>query len=93
MVLLVQQLADTQFRRGDRRGSERLWQEVAALEIDPDRVTALLYSGENTDDREALRAHDDAWLLSRTRPRQLGWNLRRLHLGGPRRPAPALSPA
>lgn len=93
VVLLVQQLADTQFRRADRRGSERLWQEVAALEIDPDRVTALLYSGEDTDNREALRAQDDAWLLSRTRPRQLGWNLSRLHLGRPRRRADPAQPS
>jgi len=42
---LVRQLADTQFRRADAAGSERLWQEVALLEIDPERITALLYSG------------------------------------------------
>jgi hypothetical protein len=93
VLLLVRQLADAQFTRADARGSERLWQEVAALEIDPERVTALLYCGVDIDDRQALLAEDESWLGRQEQPRRRGWSLRNLHLGAPRRPRLAVSPA
>ncbi|MCT0218280.1 hypothetical protein KQ304_04570 [Synechococcus sp. CS-1329] len=58
---LVRQLAEAQFVRADRELTRRLWEEVAALEIDPDRITALLYGGQPCDDREALMALDANW--------------------------------
>ena len=82
---LVRQLADTQFRRADAAGSERLWQEVALLEIDPERITALLYSGIDPNDHGSLRAADDAWLAAQAQLNRRGWGLRHLHLSGRRR--------
>lgn len=93
VVLLTQQLADAQFRRADRAGSERLWQEVLALEIDPERITALLYGGLETDDREVLRRQDDLWLAAQVRPVQRGWSLRTLPVTQPWQPKRSLTPA
>lgn len=97
VLLLVRQLTDAQFRRADHRASQGLWQEVAALEIDPDRITALLYSGIDPEDREALRAEDEAWQgrqpQPQPQPQRRGWTLQRLHLGRPGRPKTALTPA
>ncbi len=58
---LVRQLAEAQFVRADRELTRRLWEEVALLEIDPDRVTALLYGGHPCDDRQGLMALDASW--------------------------------
>lgn len=71
-LLLVRQLADAQFARADARGSERLWQEVAALEIDPERITALLYGADDHNDSVAMERIDS---LSRRAPVQAaqGW--------------------
>ena len=93
VLLLTQQLADAQIRRADARNSKRLWQEVAALDIDPERITALLYSGLDVDNREALRQEDDAWLNQRCQRPQRGWGLQTLHLGQPRRPQRQLNRA
>ncbi|MCT0214543.1 MULTISPECIES: hypothetical protein [unclassified Synechococcus] len=57
---LVRQLAEAQFRRADPVLSARLWQEVLALEIDPERITRLLYGGQDPEDRQALAALDPA---------------------------------
>ena len=91
VLLLTQQLADAQFRRGDRLGSARLWHEVAALEIEPERITALLYGGQDCHDREALRQLDDAWLSRQSSPTRSGWGLQRLHRNRPRLPKRNLS--
>ena len=93
VLLLSQQLADAQFRRGDQAGSQRLWREVAALEIDPERITALLYGGQDSDDREAMRQLDEAWLARQAAAPQRGWSLQSLHLRRPRLPKRTLSPA
>ncbi len=55
---LVRQLADAQFRRADRRRSERLWREVAVAGMDPERITALLYGGHDPSDSVELEALD-----------------------------------
>lgn len=93
VLLLVQQLADAQIRRADRPGSERLWQEVAALEIDPERITSLLYSGLDADDRPTLRLEDERWLAAQVTPLRRGWSLKTLPLTRPWQPKRALSPA
>lgn len=67
VFLLVRQLADAQFRRGDRAASERLWQEVADLGIDPDRIIALLYGADDLNDPEALERIDFAFRM------EAGW--------------------
>lgn len=55
---LTRQLADAQFRRGDRSRSERLWQEAAAEAMDPERITRLLYGVHDHDDVAAMEAVD-----------------------------------
>lgn len=79
LFLLVRQLAAAQFERADPVLSQRLWQEVAALDFDPDRVIHLLYGGQDPEDREALQALDRQWLewearTSRPRRRVPLWN-------------------
>ncbi|MEN9388019.1 MAG: hypothetical protein RLZZ255_995 [Cyanobacteriota bacterium] len=86
VLLLAQQLADAQFRRADPQSSERLWQEVANLDIAAERITALLYGGHDVQDRATLLALDDAWLQEQTKAPLRRWSLQRLHLGAPRRP-------
>ena len=94
VLLLAQQLIDAQFQRADRPGSERLWQEAAALEIDPERIVHLMYSGLEGSDRTALIAEDDAWIHRTTKASQRRWGLVHLHRNRrAQRPAPSLSPA
>ena len=95
VVLLVQQLIEAQFVRADRAASDRLWQEVAALEIDPERMVHLLYSGLESSDRPALLATDDQWIQRNAAATlQRPWSLRQLHRSQrPRRPQGQLSPA
>ena len=93
VLLLAQQLSETQFRLANRPGSERLWQEVAALEIDPDRIVHLMYSGIDGSDRPALIAEDDAWIRRTTQASQRRWGLLHLHRNRRAlRPAPSLNP-
>ena len=92
VLLLSQQLADAQIRRGDRRGSDRLWQEVAALDLDPERITALLYAGIDPDDRNALLALDEAWLQRQRLAPRPGWSLKVLPRTPARRPQRRFSP-
>ncbi|MDM7937246.1 MAG: hypothetical protein QUV06_07305 [Cyanobium sp. CZS 48M] len=103
---LVSQLAEAQFVRADRELTRRLWQEVAALEIDPERVTALLYGGQACDDRQALMELDASWsepvAVEPRRGFRWGWggsaprqgSLSSLpHAGGRRSAPPATPPA
>jgi hypothetical protein len=62
LFLLTRQLAEAQFARGDRALSERLWQEAAALELDPDRIVNLLYGVDDHRDQEALERLDEHYL-------------------------------
>ena len=81
VLLLSQQLMETQFIRADRPGSDRLWQEVAALDLDPERIEHLLYSGLDCSSRHALIKEDDIWMDRHTPPkprrRWNGWGGRR----------------
>jgi hypothetical protein len=62
VLLLSQQLMDAQFVRADQAGSERLWQEVALLDIPVDRILHLLYGGHDSSDRTELIEADNAWI-------------------------------
>ena len=92
VILLSQQLADAQIGRADAHASQSLWDEVAELDIDPDRIIHLLYSGEEVSDRAALKDRDDCWLSAQQMSPERGWSLQRLHLRRPRRPQIALNP-
>jgi len=92
VILLSQQLADAQIGRADAHASQSLWDEVAELDIDPDRIIHLLYSGEEVSDRAALKDRDDSWLSAQQMSPERGWSLQRLHLRRPRRPQIALNP-
>jgi len=61
VYLLVRQLATAQFDQAQPVLSQRLWDEVEALGIDPDRITWLLYGGQDLGDRAALAALDQEW--------------------------------
>ena len=95
VLLLTQQLMDAQFARADQAGSDRLWQEVGALEIDVDRILHLLYGGLDGSNRADLIAADEAWLQSHStsEPRGLGPALSASEPPSPprRRPQPCLS--
>ena len=58
---LTRQLADAQFRRGDRSRSERLWQEAAAEAMDAERIIGLLFGVHDHDDPAAMEAVDRPW--------------------------------
>ena len=92
VFLLVRQLAQAQFMDADRRLSQRLWNEVAALNLDPERITRLLYGGIDPNDRSALERLDDNSPRVQGRVRQgwLGWGARG---GGHRIAPPAAAPA
>ena len=84
VFLLTRQLVDAQFVRADRERSQRLWQEAADLELDPERITALLYGVSDHDDRLEMEALDRRQLspLTSGHPRlRFRW--------GRRGPAPA----
>ena len=93
VFLLVRQLAAAQFELGHGPMTARLWQEVAALEIDPERITALLYGGQDVNDRAVLGVLDEQW-RSRHRPVRRGWFSRPMppSSGGRRNARQAASP-
>lgn len=87
MFQLVRKLARAQFIDADRRRSERLWQEVADLDIDPDRIIRLLYGTDDDSDFDAMEAIDRLWVEVDAQPRRVPWR-RPAWLGGrPTRPA------
>lgn len=61
VFLLVRQLAAAQIEQAHPRISDRLWQEVAALDLDPERITWLLYGGHDLTDPVALAQLDQQW--------------------------------
>ena len=100
VFLLTRQLVDAQFVRADRERSQRLWQEVADLELDPDRITALLYGVSDHDDRQEMEALDRRHLSPQTSghaPFRFRWGRRgsapaEQRRGAGRRNAPPAAP-
>ena len=90
VLLLVRQLASAQFELAHAAMTQRLWDEVAALEIDPERVIQLLYGGHDLNDRGQLQDLDNLW-LDQHRPRGGAW-IRRLTPAAWRRGAPPAAP-
>jgi hypothetical protein len=76
VFLLVRQLALAQFQLANTAMTARLWQEVVALDIDPERVTALLYGGQDVTDVNTLRDLDDGWRERHQPIRRHGWLMR-----------------
>ncbi len=70
VLLLVRQLAEAQFVRADEAASRRLWNEVAQLGFEPERVIQLLYSGHDPADRDGLRRLDRAFMARRQADRE-----------------------
>jgi len=97
VFLLTRQLVDAQIVRADQRRSQSLWQEVAALELDPDRITALMYCVSDHDDVREMEAMDHRYDLTR-KPHAspwLSWGRRALPTrwrGAGRRGAPPAAP-
>jgi hypothetical protein len=58
---LTRQLAEAQFVRADQDRTRRLWQEVAALELDPERIIHLLYGVADHADSAEMAAVDGSW--------------------------------
>jgi hypothetical protein len=90
VLLLARQLASAQFELAHGEMTQRLWNEVAALGIDPERVTHLLYGGQDPTDRQRLQDLDNLWLEAR-RPAAGGW-LRQITGAAWRRGAPPAGP-
>jgi hypothetical protein len=61
LVTLVQQLGEAQFRQADQLRSQSLWQELAQLQLEPERATHLLYAGVDLGDRQGLLELDSRW--------------------------------
>ena len=95
VFLLVRQLAEAQGAAGPSERSKRLWPEVAALALDPERITWLLYGGQNLSDATQLEPLDQQFTALCQQPRPPGRTRFRLpHRVGGRRSAPqATAPA
>jgi uncharacterized Zn finger protein (UPF0148 family) len=93
---LTRQLVQAQFVRADRVESERLWQEAAAEEMDPERITALLYGVADHDDNAAMEAIDRVYREERRlQARRWRWPAlnRGRHAAAHRSAPPAALPA
>ncbi|MCT0225343.1 hypothetical protein [Synechococcus sp. CS-1328] len=91
LVRLVAELGAAQFAQGNGPRSERLWREAAQMGLDPERITHLLYGGQDLQDREALLSLDRAWTTTRPGHRSPAWS-RPAWLGGQGvRPRPAFA--
>ncbi|MEB3334236.1 MAG: hypothetical protein VKP70_04555 [Cyanobacteriota bacterium] len=70
---LTRQLVEAQFVRADATRTQRLWQEVAALDLDPDRITHLLYAVADHGDTREMEEADGRWRQSQRSPRLTWW--------------------
>ena len=95
VFLLVRQLADAQMHGGNPERCERLWQEAAALDLDPERIIWLLYGGQNLNDPVELEQLDQRFRAECRQSIPRGQHRFRLAFpGGGRRNAPrATAPA
>jgi hypothetical protein len=73
VMRLCQDIAQAQFVFANPKRSRRLWDEAAALEIEPDRLLNLLYGGVDLDDSADLIAADELYLSQRQGYRRSPW--------------------
>ena len=73
VMRLCQDIAQAQFVFANPKRSRRLWDEAAALEIEPDRLLNLLYGGVDLDDSADLIAADERYLSQRQGYRRSPW--------------------
>ena len=66
-------MARSQFVFANPKRTQRLWDEAAALEIEPDRLLHLLYGGVDLDNSADLIAADDLFMAQRLRYRHSPW--------------------
>ena len=91
VMRLCKDIARAQFVFANPKRSKRLWDEAAALEIEPDRLLHLLYGGVDLDDPADLIAADERYLSQRRGYRRSPWVSRILPVRRrlPSRPAQA----
>ena len=73
VMRLCKDIARAQFVFANPKRSKRLWDEAAALEIEPDRLLHLLYGGVDLDDPADLIAADERYLNQRQGYRRSPW--------------------
>jgi hypothetical protein len=73
LYLITRQLAETQFVLADQARTKRLWQEAAALELDPDRIIHLLYGVANHADLQEMESVDRPYRQSMAARRRSWW--------------------
>ena len=73
VMRLCKDIARAQFVFANPKRSKRLWDEAAALEIEPDRLLHLLYGGVDLDDPADLIAADERYLSQRRGYRRSPW--------------------
>ena len=73
VMRLCKDIARAQFVFANPKRSKRLWDEAAALEIEPDRLLHLLYGGVDLDDPADLIAADERYLSQRQGYRRSPW--------------------
>ena len=73
VMRLCKDIARAQFVFANPKRSKRLWDEAAALEIEPDRLLHLLYGGVDLDDPADLIAADELYLSKRQGYRRSPW--------------------
>ena len=61
---LTRELINAQFELGDDELTNRLWEEVANLNIDPERIINLMYKCDSHDDFAAMVDKDSKYLES-----------------------------
>ena len=93
VMRLCKDIARAQFVFANPKRSKRLWDEAAALEIEPDRLLHLLYGGVDLDDPADVIAADEHYLSQRQGYRRSPWVSRILptRRRQPSRPAQACS--
>ena len=73
VMRLCKDIARAQFAFANPKRSKRLWDEAAALEIEPDRLLHLLYGGVDLDDPADVIAADEHYLSQRQGYRLSPW--------------------
>ena len=84
IFLLTRQLAEAQIVKADQARADWLWQEAAALELDPDRLIHLLYGVADHGDLQEMERVDRHYLQSVNGHRANWWapTLGRFVVGG-----------